>query len=38
MFMPIAISIRELRENITERLQIKHDEETFSTIPISSEE
>jgi hypothetical protein len=38
MFMPIAISIRELRENITERLQIKHDEETFSTIPIPSEE
>ncbi|PKB96003.1 hypothetical protein RhiirA5_435648 [Rhizophagus irregularis] len=38
MFMPVAISIRELRENIIERLQTKHDEETFSKIPIPSEE
>ncbi|POG73513.1 hypothetical protein GLOIN_2v1772386 [Rhizophagus irregularis DAOM 181602=DAOM 197198] len=38
MFMPVAISIRELHENIIERLQTKHDEETFSkiSIPIQS--
>lgn len=38
MFMPVAISIRELHENIIERLQTKHDEETFSKISIPSEE
>ena len=38
MYMPIVISIRELCENIIERLQVKHDEETFSTILIPSEE
>ena len=38
MYMPIAISIRELCENIIERLQAKYDEETFSTILIPSEE
>jgi hypothetical protein len=38
MFIPVVISIRELRKNIIERLQTKHDEETFSKISIPGEE
>ncbi|GBC18616.2 hypothetical protein GLOIN_2v1779563 [Rhizophagus irregularis DAOM 181602=DAOM 197198] len=34
--MPVAISIQELRESITERLKAKHDEEKFSTISVPS--
>ncbi|GET04289.1 hypothetical protein GLOIN_2v1772385 [Rhizophagus clarus] len=34
IFMPVAISIRELHKNIIECLKTKHDEETFSKIPI----
>jgi len=38
MFMPVAISVRELRETIVERLQNNHNIEDFSVISIPSEE
>jgi hypothetical protein len=38
MFMPVAISIRELRETILELLQNNHHIEDFSIISIPSEE
>ncbi len=37
MYMPVAISIRDLRESIIERLQTKYSED-FSLISIPSEE
>lgn len=38
LYMPVAISIQELRESVMGRLKAKHDEETFPTISIPSGE
>ncbi|PKK76694.1 hypothetical protein RhiirC2_733652, partial [Rhizophagus irregularis] len=32
LYMPVAISIQELRESIIERLKAKHDEEKFTKV------